>query len=135
MGIEAVIRRADQSAVESPLAGSRLVPNHKQDGPSPGIECEGRSPFPSSGAEAQLLHVRVTGAFERVDPWPAQLGAKPLEQAGQRENFCSHVFVQPVKLQHKLVADLNYPAHTHNMAYDQYGVKYILQSAGQFVPA
>ena len=116
MGIEAVIRRADQSAVESPLAGSRLVRSHKQDGPSPGIERKGYSPFPSGGAEAQLLHVRVTGAFERVDPWPTQLGAKPLEQTGQCENFYSHIFVQRVKLCHKIVADLNNLAHARNMA-------------------
>ena len=86
---------------------------------------------PSGGTEAQFLHIQVTGAFECVDSWPTQLGAKPLKQTGQGENLCPHGFVERVKLRHKLVADLNNPAHTYIMAYDAYGLHYIMQFAGQ----
>jgi hypothetical protein len=43
------------------LAASGLIPSRKKDSLAPGVECKGDAPFSVSGAETQLLHIRVPG--------------------------------------------------------------------------
>src|SRR5208337_5103006 len=89
------------------------------------IEGKGHSPLAIGRAEPQLLHIRVAGAVQGIDAGPPQLRPQLLENAGQRQNFRLHVFLQHKELRPELIADLNNPAHPYNMTCTPYDFNYI----------
>src|ERR1700687_844645 len=75
-------RQPSESAlVEAFFAVARFVPTDEQDCRPLRIKGKSHSPFTIGCTEAQLLHVRVTGAFRRVNARPPQLRTELLEKA------------------------------------------------------
>lgn len=116
MSIEAVVGLSNQLTVEALLAEARLIRRHEQNRLALHIKGEGYSLFAIRCVEAQLLHIGVAGAVHRVNARPPQLRPELMEKARQCQNLSPHVLVQRVELRFKLVADLNNPVHTYNMA-------------------
>ena len=71
VSIEARIGSCNQPAIERPFVSTALVAGCEQDRSPPRIEREGKAPHAAAGIEAQLLHVGVLGAVERIDARPA----------------------------------------------------------------
>ena len=71
-------------------------------------------------AEPQFLHIRVSRSVQRVHARPSQLRPKLLKDPGQRQQLGPHFLAQFVELRLKLIANLDDPAHPHNMTYDPY---------------
>src|SRR5271157_2549626 len=111
MSVEAVISLSDQFVVEPFFTDARLVSRHEQDRLTLRIESKSHPPLTISRAEAQLLHVRVARAIQRISAGTLQLRSKLLKKSSHCQNFRPHVFVQYVELLLKLNADLNNPAH------------------------
>src|SRR5262245_39244016 len=107
MRVEPFVGFGDKLSVKALLAPSRLVAGDEQDGLAPGIEGESDSPFAVRRGKTQLLHVRMTGAGQRIDARSAELRAELLEKPGQSENFQAHVFVQREKLRLELLAEVH----------------------------
>ena len=116
MGIKTIIGLLDQFPVKAFFAGTRFIARHEQDRLTLRIESEGHSPFAIGRAETQLLHVRVARSIQRINTGPPCLRSELLKKSRQCQNLRPHVLVQHVELQLKLVADLNNPTHTYNMA-------------------
>jgi hypothetical protein len=57
-----------------------------------------------------------------------------LEKAGQRQDSSLYVFMQREELGFELIANLDNPAHFHNMTFRSYDVNYIYQGASRFAP-
>jgi hypothetical protein len=79
---ESAIGAPDKLSVEAGLCKPSLIANGQQDGLSPGIESEGHAPHPTVGTKSQFLHIRVPGAFERVDSRSTELWSELCEKAG-----------------------------------------------------
>ena len=126
MCVETLIGLPDQLAIEPFLAATRFIACYEQDCFPFCIEGKGYSPLPISSAEAQLLHIRMAGAGERIHTGTTQLWSELLQQARQCQDFRLHIFVQLEEFRFKLIADFNDPAHPNNMTYSTYDVKYIL---------
>jgi hypothetical protein len=65
--VKTLVRLADQLDVEAPLTLTGLVTGHEQDSPALRIEREGHPPNAVGRIEAQLLHVRLPRALQRID--------------------------------------------------------------------
>jgi len=72
MLVEPSIRNQNQIAIKSALSNPALVSCHQQDGLALWIECKGNTPYATIGIEAQLLHVCVARALQRIDLRPSQ---------------------------------------------------------------
>src|SRR5260370_39633551 len=111
MAVETVISLPDQFAIEAPFTEARFISRYKQDRLAFGIKSKSHSPFTVCRAESQLLHVRMTGVFERP---------KLLQHDRQRQNLRLHVAMQRVELRLKFVGHLNGPPHPLNMVQSTY---------------
>jgi hypothetical protein len=79
---ESAIGAPDQISVEADFCNPSLIANGQQDGFSPGIESESHAPYTTVGTESQFLHVRVSGALERVGSRSTELWSELCEKAG-----------------------------------------------------
>src|SRR5947207_15978106 len=79
------VRLCDELPVESRLAAPGFVAGDKQDRSPLRIEGISDAPFAIGRAEAQLLHVGVLRALERIGMRPPQLRAVISEQPGDGE--------------------------------------------------
>src|SRR5260370_33930986 len=103
------IGRCDQPPIKSPLAASTLVARDQQDRPPPRIEGKGDAPYAALGIEAQLLHIGVLRAVERIDSRAAGSGTEPLNDAGLRQQLDPYFAGQRQKLQLELRGQVNAP--------------------------
>jgi hypothetical protein len=127
MGVKTSVGLAYQLTIEPPLASTRFVTRDKQDGLTLGIESKGHTPFAASCGEAQLFHVGMARALERVDARATELRAELLKQAGHGKNLSPHVFVQLLKFRRELVGNLNDLSHYQTMPLIAYSVKGIIR--------
>src|SRR5216684_6953228 len=88
---KALIRLFDEPFEERPLALPALVAGHQQDCLAPGVEGERDPPNAASGIEAQFLHVRVSRAVQRIDPWPLGGRTKLLDKPRLRQQLNPHL--------------------------------------------
>jgi hypothetical protein len=74
--IKSFVGLCNELTIESLIAAARLVSRDQKDRVAFRIEHEGDALDTVRRVEAQLLHIRVTRAFERIDAGPAELRAK-----------------------------------------------------------
>jgi hypothetical protein len=79
---ESAIGATDQVPVEASFRYPQLVAHGQQHGLTSGIESESHAPHATVSTESQFLHVRVSGAFERVRSRSAKSGPEQFKQAG-----------------------------------------------------
>src|SRR3984893_2549580 len=91
VSVKARISRCDQPPIKSPLAASALVARDQQDRSPPRIEGKRDAPYAALGIEAQLLHIGVLRAIERIDPRSAGGRTEPLDNAGLRQKLGPHL--------------------------------------------
>jgi hypothetical protein len=83
MPVEPFIRDFDKPSVEGPLGGALLVATYKKYGLPLRVEGERHPPNRLANREAKLFHVRMLGAFERINVRPAKAWPYRLEQQGK----------------------------------------------------
>lgn len=116
MRVEASIGLSDQRAIESLFAPTGFVASREQNRGPAGIEGESHPPFSSGRGEAQLLHVGVARAFERIHSGPAQLRAEALENEGQGKYLRPDVLVERIEFGIELIGKRDCPWHIAIMA-------------------
>jgi hypothetical protein len=126
MKVKTVVSLSDQLAVEPSFTDTRFVSGYQQDSLAFRIESKCHPPLTSRSAKTQFLHIRVARVVQGIYAGPSQLRPKLLEEAGQRQNLRSDVFVERVELPLKLIANLDNPAHLQIMTYRPYDMQYIL---------
>jgi hypothetical protein len=108
---ESAIGAPDQFSVEAGFCKPGLIAHGQQDGLSPRVESESHAPHPTIGTKSQFLHVRVPGAFERVDARSAELWSELCEKTGVGQQFGLDWFTQLAELIHELDCQPDRPGH------------------------
>ncbi len=89
------------------------------------VKCEGHTPDPIVGVEAQLLHLGVPRTFQRVHSRTTGGGTEALNDLRLREQLILHRRRQHIEFRLELLGELHDPVHCMNMSYKPYGVKSI----------
>ena len=127
MSIEPVVGLSDQLPVETPFTDPRLVASHKQDCLLARIEGEGYPPYSVVCAEAELFHVGVARALQRVHMRTPQCRSESLQQFHSREKLILDIHGQRIELRIESRIERDFPSHTSIMIYIAYAVKRILE--------
>jgi len=108
------IRLGDELLVEAILASAGLVTGHKHDRPSFGIEGEGGAPFAIRRLEAQLLHIGVLRALQRIRVRPSKLWTILGQQLGDGEQRVLDGLLKGQKLRLEGVMEFDFPSHLYS---------------------
>lgn len=111
MGIESGIGFSDQSFVEPFSAHVSPVTTTKDDRLTGRVKGEREAPDSVGGVEAELLHVGMLRAIERVRPRSAELRSELFEQLDVGQQLVLYLLVQCVKLLNELGVQIDVPRY------------------------
>src|SRR5712692_7136177 len=111
MFVKPFISLGYQLPIKPLFTASRLVACHQQHGLALWVEGECHTPDAIISVKPQLLHIRMTGAIESVDPRPAEMRSKLFQQFRVGEQFVLHRLVQGVKLRLEVAMKRYLPLH------------------------
>src|SRR5271170_344481 len=111
---EAPIRLGDELFVKPLLAPAGFVAGDEQDCLTLRIEGEGGAPLSIRGLEAQLLHVGVLRAFERISIRSPELRAIIDQQPGCGEQRVLDLLLKGKKLRLEGILEFNVPGHLYS---------------------
>ena len=92
MPVEPLIGLRYQLPIETLFTSARFITRNEKDSTPFRVESESNAPNAIISIESQLLHVRVAGAFQGIDPGPPELRTKLFEQSGVGKHFVLHRF-------------------------------------------
>jgi hypothetical protein len=123
MSVKSRIGSGNQFFIESPLICTTLVTSNQQDRRALSIKRKSHPPYSTTTIETQLFHICVLRAFERINRWPAQVGAKFLKEPGVGEQFILECNLHRLKLGMKVIVKEYVPRHGWIMALKAYYFK------------
>ena len=115
MFVEPLVCLPDELFVKTSLAASRLVSRYQQNGTALGVEGECNAPDPVGGIEAQLLHVRVLRALQRIHAGAPELRPEGLQELGVGEQLVLNLLGQVREFPLERRIEQNAPLHTFSM--------------------
>lgn len=122
MFVKPFISLGYQLPIKPPFTDSRLVTCYQQHGLALWVEGECHAPDAIISVKPQLLHIRMTGAIESVDPRPAELRSKLFQQFRVRQQFVLHRLVQGVKLRLEIVMKRYLPTSQVQVCIERHNV-------------
>ena len=125
MRVETVIGLADQPAVEPLFSPPDLSPATSRIALRFVSKAKATLHSPSAALNRNSFMFAWRESYSVSTRGRPNCGPELLQQSRQRQNLRLHVLVQFVKLWLKLVANLNNPAHPHNMTHNPYSVSAI----------
>lgn len=102
MGIESLVGLGDQARIEASLTAAGLIARNQKHGVAMRIERERNTPNTAVDREAQLLHVGVTRALERVHPGTPRRRTESFDNHRLREEFILHRCRQGIEFRFEL---------------------------------
>ncbi len=103
MFVKSCIGTGDQLFIEPPLINTAFIAAHQQNRSTLCIKHKSHTPYTAIAIEAQLFHICVLRAFERIHCWPAQVWAEFLKELGVSEQLILECAIQRLKLGVKVI--------------------------------
>jgi len=103
MFVKSCVGTGDQLFIEPPLIDTTFITAHQQNRSALCIKRKSHTPYTAITIEAQLLHICVLRALERIHYWPTQVGAEFLKELGVGEQLILECAIQRLKLGVKVI--------------------------------
>ena len=124
MGVKARVRQCNQPFVKAPLIRAALVAAHQQNRLPRRVEGKGDASYFARPAKAQLLHVGVLRALQRIHCRPPQARAEIPQQQRMGQQFILQGFGQGREFGGEIVVKEDGPTHVQIMYLKPYLFKW-----------
>jgi hypothetical protein len=124
MRVVAVVGCGEQALVKPALICTAFVTPDQQNRLPFGIESKGQSPHLLVPRKPKFFHVGVSGAFQGINGWPAQMWPEIGQQLGVSQQFVLKVLRQGLELCVKSLIKDDGPGYWQIMDLNPYSVKF-----------